>query len=95
LQRHELRDPHALTGALTRAVAFWATEVGANAAQLPSPAARSAFLAAWHRELVANARRFGMDENGATALADSCVDGAQKIMRELLARGTPAPAGHA
>ena len=83
------------TEELTRAVAFWATEVSVSAAQLPSPAARGAFLAAWHRELVASARRLGMDYDEATTLADSCVDGAEKIMRELLARGTAVPGGRA
>lgn len=83
------------TGELTRAVAFWATEVGVRAAQLPSRAARAAYLAAWRRELVADACRLGMDEDAAAALANSCVDGAEKIMRELLARGTPVAGGRA
>ena len=83
------------SGALTRAVAFWASEVGASAAQLPSPAARGAFLTAWHREVAASARRVGMAEHSAAANADTCVKQAKKIIRELLARGAPPPGGRA
>lgn len=81
------------SGALTRAIAFWASGVGASAAQLPSSAARGAFLAAWHRELAASARRVGMAEECAAALADTCIKEAEKIVRELLARDAPSPGG--
>jgi hypothetical protein len=83
------------TEELTRKVAQWATEVGMRAAQLPSKPARAAFLAAQHREIMKEAGRSGMSECDALILAQSCVEGADRIMRELLARGMPMPQGRA
>jgi hypothetical protein len=80
---------------LTRKIAIWATEVGMHAAQLPSTEARSAFLAEHHRTLVAAAQKQGMEEHAAGVLADSCVDGAERIMKEFLARGVPTKSGRA
>jgi hypothetical protein len=80
---------------LIRNVTQWATEVGKRAAQLPSEAARAAFLAERHREIMEEAGRSGMSERDALILAQSCVEGAERIMRELLARGMPIPQGRA
>jgi hypothetical protein len=76
-------------------VAQWAIEVGARAAQLPSEVARAAFLANRHREIMEESLRSGMGERNALILAQSCVEGAEPIMRELLARGMPMPEGRA
>jgi hypothetical protein len=54
-----------------------------------------AFLAEQHREFVANARQQGMKDHDAMILADSCVDGAERIMDEILARGVPTEGGRA
>jgi hypothetical protein len=83
------------TEELNRNVAKWVTEVGMLAAQLPSKPARTAFLAERHHEIMEEARRSGMSERDALILAHSCAEGAEKIMRELLARGMPMPGGRA
>jgi hypothetical protein len=80
---------------LKRNVGLWATEVGMRAAQLPSKAARAAFLAERHGEIMEEARRLGMDDHDAMILARSCVDGADRVMREMLTRGMPMPEGRA
>jgi len=72
---------------LTQKIVVWATEIAARAAQLPSMDAREAYLGKRRRELVAGAVREGASERDATILADACVDGARKIMAQLLARG--------
>ena len=84
-----------VTEELKRDVMLWATEVGTRAAQLPSKAARAAFFAERHREIMEEARRSGMDKPDALILARSCVEGAKRVMRELLARGMPMPGGRA
>jgi hypothetical protein len=84
-----------VTEELIRNVAQWATEVGVRAAQLPSKPARAAFLAEQHHEIMEAAGRSGMSERDALILARSCVEGAERIMRELLARGMPMPQGRA
>jgi hypothetical protein len=66
-----------------------------RAAQLPSKAARAAFLAERHGEIMEEARRLGMDEHDAMILARSCVEGAESVMQELLARGMPFRGGRA
>jgi hypothetical protein len=83
------------TEELIRNVAQWVTEVGRRAAQLPSKPARAAFLAERHHEIMEEARRSGMNDRDALILANSCAEGAEKIMRELLARGMPMPEGRA
>jgi hypothetical protein len=83
------------TEELIRNVAQWATEVGMRAAQLPSKPARAAFLAEQHHEIMEEAGRSGMSERDALILAQSCVEGAERIMRELLTRGMPMPQGRA
>jgi hypothetical protein len=83
------------TEELIRKIAQWATEVGTRAAQFPSKPARAAFLAEQHHEIMEEARRSGMSEPDALILAQSCVEGAEKIMLELLARGRPMPEGRA
>jgi hypothetical protein len=80
---------------LLHSVRLWVSDIGIRAAQLPSKAARATFLAERHREIVEEARRAGMDEADARILADSCVDGATRVMGELLARGTPMLGGRA
>jgi hypothetical protein len=80
---------------LIRDVSLWVTDIGMRAAQLPSKTARASFLADKCRKLVEEARRSGIDEPSALILAQSCVDGAERIMRELLARGTPVAGGRA
>ena len=80
---------------LMQKIGIWASEVAMHAVQLSSAGARSAFLAEHHRRLVADARNQGMDEYAATVLADACVDGAERIMQEYLARGLPAKGGKA
>jgi hypothetical protein len=80
---------------LMRHVALWATDVGMRAARLPSKAARAAFLAERHSEIMEETRRSGMAEPDGLILAQSCVEGAERIMRELLARGTAMPEGRA
>jgi hypothetical protein len=80
---------------LMRHVALWATDVGMRAARLPSKAARVTFLAGRHREIMEEARRLGMAEHDGLILAQSCVEGAERIMHELLTRGTPMPEGRA
>jgi hypothetical protein len=84
-----------VTEELKRDVMLWATEVGTRAAQLPSKAARAAFLAERHREIMEESRRLGMDKHDALILARSCVEGAERVMRELWARGMPMPGGRA
>lgn len=81
--------------ALTQTIAAWATEVGVHAAQLASHQARAAYLAARRQELMAVARQQGMNDNAAAVLADACIDGAERIMQAVLARGTPTPEGRA
>lgn len=81
--------------ARTRSAAQWATDVGLLAARLPSEAARAAFLAKQCRQIMEEARGSGMSEHDTLILAQSCVDGAERIMRELLARGTSMPGGRA
>ena len=76
-------------------IALWAADAGMRAAQLPSSAEREAFLLEIHRVLLAGARGQGLGEEGARALADSCLEGARKVMNELLARGMPSPEGRA
>lgn len=83
------------TEELIRNVAQWATEVGIRAAQLASKSARAAFLAEKHHEIMEEAGRSGMSERDALILAQSCIEGAERIMRELLARGMPMPQGRA
>jgi hypothetical protein len=80
---------------LTRKIAIWATEIGMQAARLPCKQTRMAFLAEQHREFVANARQQGMKDHHAMILADCCIDGAERIMNELLARGVPTEGGRA
>jgi hypothetical protein len=80
---------------LTQKIVVWATEIATDAAQLPSPEAREAYLLARRRELVAGARREGASHRDATILANACVDGARKIMAQLLARGTSVTQGRA
>ena len=80
---------------LTQKIVVWATEIATRAAQLPSREAREAYLAGRHSELVAGARREGASRRDATILADACVDGARKIMAQLLARGTSVTQGRA
>jgi len=80
---------------LLHSVTVWVTDIGTQAALLASEPARAAFLAARCRELVEEACRSGMDESSALILARSCVDGAERVMRELLARGTPVAGGRA
>jgi hypothetical protein len=87
--------PMRVTEELNRDVGLWVTEIGMRAAQLPSKAARAAFLADRHREIMEETRRSGMDERDALILARSCVDGAERVMQELLARGMPMPGGRA
>ncbi|GEM_PF-5718314 len=72
---------------LTRQVALWTIEVGTAAARLPANAARTAFLAEQRRRLAAEARAQGMSEREIAILAESCIAGAERVMRELLARG--------
>jgi hypothetical protein len=84
-----------MTEELNRYVGLWVTEIGVRAAQLPSKAARAAFLADKHREIMEEMRRSGVDERDALILARSCVDGAERVMQELLARGIPMPEGRA
>ena len=71
---------------LLHSVRLWVSDIGVRAAQLPSKAARAAFLAERHREIVEEARRSGMDEPDALILADSCVEGANRVMSELPGR---------
>jgi hypothetical protein len=78
---------------LTRTVVAWATEVARSAAALPSKEARDAYLAARHRELIDGVVGQGANKADAAALADSCVDAAERIMIELLARRAGAPKG--
>jgi hypothetical protein len=80
---------------LLHSVTVWVTDIGTQAALFQSEPARAAFLAARGRELVEEACRSGMDEPSALILARSCVDGAERVMRELLARGTPVAGGRA
>ena len=78
---------------LLHSVAEWVTDIGTRAAQLPSKAARAAFFADRYREIVEEACR--LDEPSALILAQSCVQGAERVMSELLARGTLVPGGRA
>jgi hypothetical protein len=80
---------------LLHSVRLWVSDIGVRAAQLPSKTARATFLAERHQEIVEEARRSGMDEADARILAGSCVDGANRVMSELLARGTPISGGRA
>jgi hypothetical protein len=80
---------------LLHSVTVWVTDIGTQAALLPSEADRAAFLAERCRELLEEACRSGMDEPSALIFARSCVEGAERIMRELLALGTPVAGGRA
>ena len=80
---------------LLNIVTVWVTDIGTQAALLASEVDRAAFLAKRCSELVQEACRSGMDEPAALILAQSCVDGAERIMRELLARGAPVAGGRA
>lgn len=66
---------------LLHSVAVRVTDIGTQAALLPSEAHRAAFLAERCGELVQEAYRSGMDEPSALILARSCVEGAEQIMR--------------
>jgi len=76
-------------------VTLWVSDIGMRAAQLPTQAARAVFLAERCSELLREAYRSGMGEHDALMLAQSCVEGAERVMHELLARGTPMPGGRA
>jgi hypothetical protein len=76
-------------------VTLWVSDIGMRAAQLPTHAARAAFLAERYTELLREACSSGMDEHDAQILAQSCVEGAERVMQELLARGTPMAGGRA
>ena len=80
---------------LLRSVTVWVPDIGTQAALLPSEADRAAFLAERCRELLEEACRSGMDEPSVLIFARSCVEGAERIMRELLALGTPVAGGRA
>jgi hypothetical protein len=80
---------------LLHSVAVWVTDIGMRAAQLPSKTARASFLADKCRELVEEACQSGMDEPSALVLAQSCAEGAERVMSELLARGPLVPGGRA
>jgi hypothetical protein len=80
---------------LLHSVTVWVTDIGTQAALLPSEADRAAFLAERCRELLEEACRSGMDEPSALIFARSCVEGAERVMRELLALGTPVAGGRA
>ncbi len=84
-----------MTDESTRKIAIWATEAATRAAELPSPQSREAFFAQLHQELATGARQSGMDEADAGAFAATCVDGARRILAELLARGMSGRGGHA
>jgi hypothetical protein len=80
---------------LLDSVTVWVTHIGTQAALLPSEAARAAFLVERCNELVQEASLSGMDEPSVLILARSCIEGAERVMRELLARGTPVAEGRA
>lgn len=84
-----------MTDHLMQKITAWATDVAAHAARLPSQEARAAFLAERHQELTAIAREQGLSESDAAFLADSCIEGAARIMNELLALGMTTPEGRA
>jgi hypothetical protein len=67
---------------LTQAIAQWAAETGRCAADLPTLAAREAYLRERRRALVAG-------------IADTCIDAARRIMTEILAQRAGEPRGHA
>ena len=83
------------TEELTRAVVAWATEIARSAAALPSREARDAYLAERRRELIDGVIGQGGTKADAAVLADSCVDAAERIMIELLARRAGMPKGQA
>jgi hypothetical protein len=80
---------------LIRDVSLWVTDVGVQAAQLPTQPARACFLAAKFAELMAVAHQTGMNEHDAVILAQACIEGAERVTQELLARGTPMGGGRA
>ena len=80
---------------LTQTIVAWAGEIARCAAVLPSREARANYLAERRRELMAGAVAEGAAERDAAMLADTCVDAAQRLMIELLARRAGAPKGRA
>jgi hypothetical protein len=84
-----------MTDESTRKIAIWAAEAATRAAELPLGQSREAFFAQLHRELATGARESGMDEEDADAFAQTCVDGARRILAQLLARRVSGPGGHA
>jgi hypothetical protein len=84
-----------MTEELNQYIAAWATEIATRAAQLPTRQERAAFLAERRLELVGSAHQQGLAEPAASMLADSCIEGATRIMNALLARGGAAPEGRA
>jgi hypothetical protein len=83
------------TDGLAQIITAWATEVGAGAAELASREARATYLAQRRAELTALARQQGMNEAAAALLVDAATNGAQRIMKALLARGASASRGRA
>src|SRR5262249_10268919 len=90
-------QPHVafMIEAFAEKAAAWAVEAAMQALQLPSTEARGAYLAERRRELVESALQLGAADRDANLLADACVAGAERIMTELLARGTSGPEGRA
>jgi hypothetical protein len=84
-----------MIGEMTQRIAGWAVEAGMRAAELPSPRDREAFLVNIHREVMTGAGDQGLEEHDARLLADAFVEGARRIMGELLARGMSSPQGRA
>jgi hypothetical protein len=80
---------------LTQAIAQWAAETGRCAADLPTLAAREAYLRERRRALVAGIVAEGTSEQDAAVIADTCIDAARRIMTEILAQRAGEPRGHA
>jgi hypothetical protein len=84
-----------MPGNLQDKVAAWATDVAVQAARLSSGASRASFFSQRRRELVSAAVAQGMSEPDAAVLADACIGGAKRILRELLRRGVASADGQA
>lgn len=80
---------------MTQRIAAWAVEAGMRAARLASARDREAFLVEIHREVMMGAGEQGLEQHDARVLADACLEGARRVMSELLARGMSSLEGQA
>lgn len=84
-----------MTSSIERMVAAWATEVGTQAAALPTAKERDDFLSRQRRQLLDLLIKGGLADAVAAVLADSAAAGAARISVALLERAAGHPPGQA